>query len=134
VLGLSRLAQRALASHSWPGNIRELRNVVFSALVNKHEGDSLLLSDLPRLEPPQPAAGGARLALDRDQLRQTLRRGGFNLRAEIAAFERAALEAALEEAEHSPTAAARLLGEVGHGRARDPGGTVRAMMRRHGIK
>jgi hypothetical protein len=41
--------------------------------------------------------------------------------------------AALAESNGSAAMAARLLGEVGRGKARDPGGTVRAMMRRHGI-
>ncbi len=44
--------------------------------------------------------------------------------------EAAALRAALDHAGGSPTRAARLLGQVGRGRSSDPGGTVRAMMKR----
>jgi hypothetical protein len=49
-------------------------------------------------------------------------------------LERTALTLALARCNHSPTAAARLLGTIGRGRSSDPGGTVRAMMRRHGLK
>ena len=34
--------------YPWPGNIRELRNVIYETLVYKRAGDELLLSDLPR--------------------------------------------------------------------------------------
>ena len=41
----------------WPGNIRELRNVIFEALVGKRAGDELLLADLPaRIPAPGEAA------------------------------------------------------------------------------
>jgi len=40
---------------------------------------------------------------------------------------------ALARTNRSPTQTARLLGEVGRGDSSDPGGTVRAMMRRHGV-
>ena len=138
VHAISPLALAALQAHSWPGNIRELRNVVYSALVNKRAGDTLLLSDLPALE--SHAAGlslgvGQRAAtlIDPVAIRTRIRDQRFNLRAELNAFERTAVELALSEAHDSPTLAARLLGEVGRGRSRDPGGTVRAMMRRHAI-
>jgi transcriptional regulator with GAF, ATPase, and Fis domain len=54
----------------------------------------------------------------------------MNLRVEVEALERAALDEALKIAGGNAAAAARLLGSVGRGAARDPGGTVRAMMRR----
>jgi len=34
----------ALLEHGWPGNIRELRNVIYQALVYKRAGTELLLS------------------------------------------------------------------------------------------
>jgi hypothetical protein len=40
---------------------------------------------------------------------------------------------ALEHAHGNAAGAAALLGEVGRGSARDPGATVRAMMRRLGV-
>jgi hypothetical protein len=54
----------------------------------------------------------------------------MNLRAIRDDLERTALELALVKAGGSPARAARLLGEVGRGVSTDPGGTVRAMMRR----
>src|SRR5262249_31901440 len=59
--------------------------------------------------------------------------GAMNLRALRDELERTALELALDRAGDSPAGAARLLGEVGRGSSRDPGGTVRAMLRRHGL-
>ena len=46
--GATPAALAALCAYSWPGNIRELRNVIFEALVHKRAGSELLLSDLPR--------------------------------------------------------------------------------------
>ena len=54
----------------------------------------------------------------------------MNLRDEVAALERVAIDEALTRTGGNAAQAARLLGEVGRGVARDPGGTVRAMMRR----
>src|SRR6185436_14611872 len=48
VAGVDREAMDALIAYPWPGNIRELRNVVFGILVYKRAGEEILLSDLPR--------------------------------------------------------------------------------------
>src|SRR5262249_31483671 len=119
--------------YPWPGNVRELRNALFQALVTKRAGDELLVSDLPehivRGAPTSdlaPGAGAARgrSAIDRAVLARLIDDGGMNLRA---------LRDELDGTGDSPAGAARLLGEVGRGSSRDPGGTVRAMMRRHGL-
>jgi DNA-binding NtrC family response regulator len=133
-------AIRALEAYDWPGNVRELRNVIFQALVYKRAGRELLLSDLRRLlAPSAPGAPGAPTTpgaartdsvFSIDAVRDRVARGAMNLRAEIERLEAIALRAALEHAGGSPTRAARLLGEVGRGRSTDPGGTVRAMMKR----
>ncbi|CAN5668115.1 sigma-54 dependent transcriptional regulator [soil metagenome] len=121
----------ALARYPWPGNVRELRNVIFQALVKKLAGDELLLSDLPeRVVRGAPEHATAAL-FDRTALAQMIDGGRMNLRAVRDQLERTALELALAKSGGSPARAARLLGEVGRGEARDPGGTVRAMMRRH---
>ncbi|MCK6576443.1 hypothetical protein L6V77_35820, partial [Myxococcota bacterium] len=60
--------------------------------------------------------------------------GTFDLKAAVEHLERTALALALERAGGSPTHAARSLGTVGRGRSSDPGGTVRAMMRRLGVE
>jgi DNA-binding NtrC family response regulator len=127
-------ALAALARYPWPGNIRELRNVVYHALVGKRGGDELLLSDLPahvvRGMPDDELPDGDRV-IDPAALARAIEAGRFKLRAVRESLEKDALRLALAKAGGSPTSAARLLGEVGRGRARDPGGTVRAMMRRH---
>ena len=129
-------AMAALRRYPWPGNVRELRNVVFQALVHKRVGDEILLSDLPaHVVRGEPA--GSRpvdmVLIDRDKLVRLFDAGRMNLRALRDELEREALAIALERAKGSPSRAARFLGEVGRGSSSDPGGTVRAMMRRFDI-
>jgi DNA-binding NtrC family response regulator len=125
----------ALADYGWPGNVRELRNVIYESLVRKRGGDELLLSDLPRriLErrPPQTAPEPL---IDSAELGARLEARSMNLRQELENLERSALVEALRLSGGQPSRAAELLGEVGRGSARDPAGTVRAMMRRLGIR
>jgi len=125
-------ALRSLSAYPWPGNIRELRNVLFETLVYKRAGRELLLSDLPSriLRPP----ARERELVDVARVRQRLRAGELNLRDEIRSLEKTALAAALEATGGNASDAARLLGTVGRGTARDPGGTVRAMKRRLGYR
>ncbi len=137
VTTLTPLAREALLRYPWPGNVRELRNVLFQALVNKRAGDELLLSDLPehvvRGAPSDSVRVGASL-IDRAAIARLLDDGQMNLRAARDELERTALELALARSAGSPARAARLLGEVGRGSSSDPGGTVRAMLRRHGLE
>jgi transcriptional regulator with GAF, ATPase, and Fis domain len=124
-------ALEVLRAYPWPGNIRELRNVVFGALVNKRTGQELLVSDLPRrLWARAPAGEGL---VSAEAVAARLAAGTMNLKAELERLERLALEAALRQAGGNAAEAARLLGEVGRGAAKDPGGTVRTMMRRLGL-
>jgi len=125
-------ALRALAAYPWPGNIRELRNVIFETLVYKRAGREVLLSDLPARLLRAPSRREA--LIDGGRIRQRLRSRTLNLRDEIRALEEPALAAALEESGGNATKAARLLGAVGRGASRDPGGTVRAMKRRLGYR
>jgi transcriptional regulator with PAS, ATPase and Fis domain len=48
VRGLTPSFLRALTGHSWPGNIRELQNVVERSLVLADSGDYLSAKDLPQ--------------------------------------------------------------------------------------
>ena len=125
-------ALRALTAYPWPGNIRELRNAIFETLVYKRAGREVLLSDLPARLLRTPARRDA--LVDGSRVRQRLRSGSLNLRDEIRALEQSALAAALDESGGNATEAARLLGAVGRGASRDPGGTVRAMKRRLGYR
>ena len=129
-------AMSLLLTHDWPGNIRELRNVLYAGLVRKRAGRELLISDLPpqlfqrRAELHSPPGEAI---VDRARLRTHIETGRFNLRETVARLERDALELALERAHGNAASAATLLGEVGRGSAKSPGATVRAMMRRLGI-
>jgi DNA-binding NtrC family response regulator len=123
-------ALRALAAYPWPGNIRELRNVIFETLAYKRTGATLLLSDLPRRILRKGPGRERESAIDRSALAAKIDRGAMNLRDEVAALERVAIEEALKRTGGNAARAARLLGRVGRGASRDPGGTLRAMMRR----
>ena len=128
--GIRADAMRALAAYPWPGNIRELRNVLYQTLVYKRAGTHVLLSDLPRRVLVRGDASAAAGSVDRTAVAHKIRSGGFNLREEVAALERAAVDEALRRSGGNAAQAARLLGQVGRGASRDPGGTVRAMIRR----
>ena len=114
--------------------MRELRNVVFGALVGKRAGDELLLSDLPR-RLLGARESDARGVIDVAALERAMGAGTFDLRSEKERLERLALEQALSLARGNAARAAGLLGAVGPGRGQPiPGGTVRAMMRRLGAR
>lgn len=125
-------AMELLRAYAWPGNIRELRNVVFGALVTKRKGESLLVSDLPRrlwsARTEDESSGSS------SDLESRIASGQFNLKRELEQVERRALDIALRRSDGNAAEAARLLGEVGRGAARDPGGTVRTMMKRLGLR
>ena len=131
---VSPRALAALHAHGWAGNIRELRNVIYQALVGKRAGCAeLLLSDVrPLLDARQSAAGPSPI-VDPRAIQAQMLAGGFNLRRERRALESQALALALDQAGGRAAAAARLLGEVGRGASSDPGGTIRAMARRLAI-
>jgi transcriptional regulator with GAF, ATPase, and Fis domain len=105
---------------------------MFETMVYKRAGRELLPSDLP-LRILKTSRHGDQL-VDHGRLQQRLRAGRLNLRDEVRALERTALDAALEASGGNAAEAARLLGTVGRGRSRDPGGTVRAMKRRLGYR
>ncbi len=131
---VSREAFAALAAYPWPGNIRELRNVVYGALVAKRAGEALLASDLPgRLLRKEPGVGGSGVCNPAEVARRVAE-GTMNLKAELETLERLALTEALRRSRGNSAEAARLLGEVGRGKARDPGGTVRTMIKRLGLE
>jgi DNA-binding NtrC family response regulator len=72
IIGLSRAAAERLTEHSWPGNLRELKRVVHTAVAitegNIIEEDAILLEATPEaatLAPAPGRAGGATPAGDR---------------------------------------------------------------------
>ena len=132
VRDLTSEALELLRAYAWPGNIRELRNVLFGALVAKRAGEALLVSDLPRRLWSEKS--GPLAASDDAELETRIASGKFNLRRELEGVERRALAIALRRANGNAAEAARLLGEVGRGAAKDPGGTVRTMMKRLSVQ
>ncbi|MGI9206305.1 MAG: sigma 54-interacting transcriptional regulator [Woeseiaceae bacterium] len=101
-----RITQTQLASlrkHEWPGNIRELKNVIERAVISS-PGNRLRL-DL--------AVPGMATTLDAEQALTTADADGFLTVAELKEFEKANLKAALENANWKtwgPGGAAELLG------------------------
>ena len=90
IRGFSPEAQQLLASYSWPGNIRELRNVLERAFI-LCEGEMIEIEHLPPelLSPPSPETEGDFLfklpsqgvslaALERDLIQQALEMSGGN--------------------------------------------------------
>jgi len=81
---LSEAARRVLAAYSWPGNLRELRNAIESAIVFC-KGDELQPDDLPANI--RAAAGGAALLaglrsledLEREAIIQTLEASRYHI-------------------------------------------------------
>jgi two-component system, NtrC family, response regulator HydG len=105
-VGISPEALERLAAYAWPGNIRELENVVERAAILS-DGKLIQARDLPPLlnAQPIPTAGGATLPLADDPR---------PLKARVAdvvrQVERQAIVEALRVEDGSPTKAARRLG------------------------
>jgi sigma-54 specific flagellar transcriptional regulator A len=105
-------ALRALSAHSWPGNIRELKNVLMRAFVMlpgrmvtaRHVRDNLLGMEMPDLDadsyslPDMPAADTSTGLPDPSQFHEALNRlGDIDLRGYIRDIEVALIEAALDK-------------------------------------
>jgi two-component system response regulator PilR (NtrC family) len=111
---LSESAVRALRSHPFPGNVRELENILERALALA-PGAVLQAQDLQLPEPPAPASPPsepAPLSPPADQsARFELEQGvPTDLEAYLGSVERDAILAALARTGHNRTAAAQLLG------------------------
>jgi DNA-binding NtrC family response regulator len=100
-----RLTAEALTrmrKHHWPGNIRELQNVLTQTAV---------FSRLPEITPADIDAAIASLKRSTDELVFSRTRGDdFRLRERMAKIEHAFIEDALTESDANQTAAAKLLG------------------------
>ncbi len=109
VEGVEPEALDRLLRHDWPGNVRELENAIESALA---------LARGPRLR-------AADLRIARDAAQATSPRPSTAIALSLAAYERCAIERALDETGGDATRAARLLGL---GRS-----TLYRKLARHGI-
>jgi two-component system response regulator PilR (NtrC family) len=102
-LALSSEAWRALESYDYPGNVRELENVLERAVTlsgsGRVEAEHIRLRSVPRAGgPPQPAPGA------------TPAEGTGALTDQLEHLERATIIKALEQTRYNKTAAAKLLG------------------------
>ena len=89
---------QAMKAYSWPGNIRELRNVIERA-VSLVEGDTIDMDQLPEEMRPRRT--------------ERAKMSGFpdtTLAEEMAAAERKILERALAQTQNKMVKAARILG------------------------
>jgi len=122
--GLSPAAEQALLQHSWPGNIRELENVIHHALLIARNRTitpaELNLSSLP-VRDWQAHPSSASEELDR-MLESLCEKGDADLYAQI---EHALLRAAYKHCNANQLATARLLGLSRH--------VVRARLIQYGI-
>ncbi len=130
---LGESALRILRQHSWPGNIRELRNVLQRAIVFKQPatltGEHIEIESIPVCAPGQIfqddyaspiAAQGSRVSLNTSSA-FSLPPTGVNLED----LERSLLTQALQRSHHNQTKAASLLGITRH--------TLRYRLEKHGL-
>ena len=108
----SQEALRTLENHAWPGNIRELKNVVERAV---YRSDSAIISDVelrPFDSPFEQLLPSTRPASPRDKMEtpgsKALPR--LPLKAAVWELKRTMLETALHKAKYNQKNAARLLG------------------------
>lgn len=112
-------ALQALANYSYPGNIRELENIMIRAIAGT-EGNTLQLKDLPPqlLDHPEAPEGGRPNGPGNGAARGRLRAGApeldlrldGNFRELINEYRRTLIEHALQQARGNKTAAAQILG------------------------
>ena len=102
---LARPALELLVRHDWPGNIRELENVIERAVALEATP-----SMLPESLPAGVRAGTGRYAAPAVHVRATCPRAGFDLEAHVKEIERGYIAQALERAGGVQVKAAELLG------------------------
>jgi two-component system response regulator PilR (NtrC family) len=102
VTGLTAEATRALEGYDYPGNVRELENIIEHALTMA-SGPRIEVGDLPRLRqsPHSGAADGAKVDIPEE---------GFDLDRALVDYERSIVQRAMEQAGNVRKRAARLLG------------------------
>ncbi|CAN7603989.1 sigma-54 interaction domain-containing protein [Acidovorax sp. LjRoot194] len=132
---LSTAARHALLSYAWPGNIRELENVVHFALIVARLGviEPCDLKLVPALLPQPPVASTVAVAAGTPQppsassslqavLHGLLAQGAPGLYQTV---EAALVRSAFEQAHENQVQAARLLGVTRN--------TLRTLLKRHGL-
>ncbi len=101
VMPISREALRAIESYSWPGNVREMENVI-ERTVALADGDTITLADLPSYV--------AEVEKNTPELNTLLPESGTDMPALIAEIEHQLILQALARARGVKARAAELLG------------------------
>lgn len=110
--GFSQQAQQQLMDYPWPGNIRELKNVVERSVYRHGESDHLLDSIVIN---PFAAQELSPLQRVKDQAESSpLPAFPFSLKGWLAQAEQRAVELALEKSQYNQRQAANLLGLTYH--------------------
>ena len=129
---LSATARQALRAYAWPGNIRELENVVHFALIVARLGviEPCDLKLVPALLPVPAAAAGAAGTAGPSSAAESLQAALQGLLAQGAphlyqSVEAALVRSAFEQAGENQVQAARLLGVTRN--------TLRTLLKRHGL-
>jgi two-component system response regulator PilR (NtrC family) len=102
ITGISHEAMALLMEHEWPGNIRELENVLERAVALEATPTILPDSLPPGIRGSLPSAGGAPL--------EALPESGFDLEAHVKEIEMSYIAEALKRAGGVQVKAAELLG------------------------
>ncbi|HWM85813.1 MAG TPA: sigma-54 dependent transcriptional regulator [Kofleriaceae bacterium] len=102
IIGLTPEATRALESYEYPGNVRELENIIEHG-ITMASGQRIDVTDLPRLRQSAQSgtSDGAQVAIPDE---------GFDLDRSLADYERAIVLRAMEQSGNVRKRAARLLG------------------------
>ena len=112
-------ARERIAAHAWPGNVRQLKNVVERA-VYRAEGALIAELDLdPFVSPFAPAGEGAAQAAPSPSSPQPR-----DFKRAVAAYERGLIKQALEQARFNQRQAASALGLTYH--------QLRGLLKKHG--
>jgi len=87
---IPQAAMEKLQRYSWPGNIRELRNLVERAVITAH--DETLRIDLPESETPLTARDGTLEEIERDYILRMLDKTGWRIQGKSGAADRLGLD------------------------------------------
>jgi two-component system response regulator HydG len=119
VAGISVRAYRMLVAHSWPGNIRELENVIERAVIMCQRGERLDVAHFPQSQLVEASKGMmqldrmgnlARVADDQVNMLSVILEMLNGESFDLAGLERMAIEAALALTNDNVARAAKLLG------------------------
>ncbi len=87
---IHKSTMEALQAYDWPGNIRELRNVIERAMILSH--DNILRVDLPSQKEAQPTSGLTLQAMEKHHIEAALKATGWRISGKRGAAQRLGLK------------------------------------------